>query len=48
MDSLVTTDWLAGEMVSGDLRIVDASYHLPAAGRDAAAEYEAVGNSPSN
>jgi len=42
MDSLVTTDWLAGEMVSGDLRIVDASYHLPAAGRDAAAEYEAA------
>lgn len=42
MDSLVSTDWLAGELDSGDLRIVDASYHLPAAGRDAAAEFAAA------
>ena len=41
MDSLVTTDWLAAEMGASDLRIVDASYHLAAAGRDASAEYEA-------
>jgi thiosulfate/3-mercaptopyruvate sulfurtransferase len=42
MESLVSTDWLAQEMAAGDLRIVDASYHLAEAGRDAAAEYEAA------
>jgi thiosulfate/3-mercaptopyruvate sulfurtransferase len=42
MDSLVSTDWLAQEMGAGDLRIVDASFHLPDAGRNAAAEYEAA------
>jgi thiosulfate/3-mercaptopyruvate sulfurtransferase len=42
MDSLVSTDWLAQEMEAGDLRIVDASYHLPEAGRNAGAEYEAA------
>jgi thiosulfate/3-mercaptopyruvate sulfurtransferase len=42
MDSLVSTDWLAHEMGASDLRIVDASYHLPEAGRDALAEYEAA------
>jgi thiosulfate/3-mercaptopyruvate sulfurtransferase len=41
MESLVTTEWLAGEIGSSDLRIVDASWHLPDAGRDAAAEYAA-------
>lgn len=45
MDSLVSTQWLADEIAGGagerDLRIVDASWHLPAAGRDASAEYEA-------
>lgn len=41
MDSLVSTAWLAHEMGASDLRIVDASYHLPDAGRDARAEYEA-------
>lgn len=41
MDSLVSTDWLAHEMGASDLRIVDASYHLPDAGRHARAEYEA-------
>lgn len=41
MESLVSTDWLAEEMGSDDLRIVDASSHLPTAGRDARAEYEA-------
>ena len=41
MDSLVSTDWLASELGASDLRIVDASYHLASAGRDACAEYEA-------
>lgn len=42
MDSLVSTEWLAAEMGASDLRIVDASKHLPDAGRDARAEYEAA------
>lgn len=42
MDSLVTTEWLANEMGASDLRIVDATRHLPDAGRDARAEYEAA------
>ena len=41
MDSLVTAEWLATEMDASDIRIVDASYHLAAARRDARAEYEA-------
>jgi thiosulfate/3-mercaptopyruvate sulfurtransferase len=41
MDALVTTQWLAGELGASDLRIVDASYFLPADGRDPAADYEA-------
>ncbi|MES2493910.1 MAG: 3-mercaptopyruvate sulfurtransferase [Pseudomonadota bacterium] len=39
MDSLVSTEWLAGEMGACDLRIVDATKHLADAGRDAYAEY---------
>ncbi|MBA3897550.1 MAG: 3-mercaptopyruvate sulfurtransferase [Sphingomonadaceae bacterium] len=39
MDSLVSTEWLGGELGAPDLRIVDASWHLDK--RDAAAEYEA-------
>jgi thiosulfate/3-mercaptopyruvate sulfurtransferase len=46
MDALVTTEWLAHELGAGDLRIVDASRHMPDLTRpdltrDAAAEYEA-------
>ena len=41
MDSLVSTQWLADEMAAGDLRIVDATLHVPDSGRDAAHEYEA-------
>ena len=41
MDSLVTTDWLAGEMAACDLRVVDATAFLPEHARDAAAEFEA-------
>ena len=41
MELLVTTDWLADELGASDLRIVDASWFLPDAGRNPAAEYEA-------
>lgn len=41
MDSLVSTEWLAGEIGASDLRIVDATWHMPDSGRDAAAEFEA-------
>lgn len=39
MDRLVSTDWLAQRLGDGNLRILDASQHLPGAGRDAAAEF---------
>lgn len=39
MESLVSTEWLANELGASDLRVVDASWHLPAAGRDPLAEY---------
>ena len=42
MDSLVSTEWLAKELGASDLRIVDASWHLPDSGRDPSAEYEAA------
>lgn len=42
MDALVTTEWLADELGASDLRILDATWFLPADGRDAAAEYEAA------
>ena len=42
MDSLVSTEWLAGEMGASDLRIVDATKHLPEAARNARAEYLAA------
>ncbi|ABC62473.1 sulfurtransferase [Erythrobacter litoralis] len=40
MDALVSTDWLAGQFGSPDLVVLDASLHLPQAGRDAEAEFE--------
>jgi len=40
MESLVTTEWLAGELGAADLRILDATYFL--ADRNARAEYEAA------
>jgi thiosulfate/3-mercaptopyruvate sulfurtransferase len=40
MDSLVTTDWLAHELGAADLKVLDASSHLPAAGRDPRAEFD--------
>jgi thiosulfate/3-mercaptopyruvate sulfurtransferase len=41
MDTLVPTDWLDAELGAADLCILDATWFLPAAGRDARAEYEA-------
>ena len=40
MESLVTTEWLERELGSSDLRIIDATWCLPADGRDPRAEYE--------
>lgn len=37
--TLVSTDWLAAHLNDPDLRLIDASWHMPAAGRDARAEY---------
>lgn len=42
MDSLVSTEWLAAELGSPGLVVVDASAHLPNAGRDPRAEYDAA------
>ncbi|MGK2284779.1 3-mercaptopyruvate sulfurtransferase [Pedomonas sp. V897] len=42
MDALVSTEWLAGELGANDLRIVDASWHMPAENRNARAEFEAA------
>ena len=41
MTPLVTTEWLAGELGAADLVVLDASSHLPDAGRVAAAEFAA-------
>ncbi|MDF1726542.1 MAG: 3-mercaptopyruvate sulfurtransferase [Sulfitobacter sp.] len=38
--TLVSTDWLAKHLKDPDLRILDASWYLPDAGRDPRAEYE--------
>ena len=42
MDALISTEWLAARLDEGDANLVvlDASSHLPGAGRDAAAEFE--------
>ena len=41
MDLLVTPEWLEGELGAPDLVVLDASFYLPAHGRDARAEFEA-------
>ena len=41
MDSLVSTEWLAGELGARDLKVLDASWHLPSTGRNAVAEFDA-------
>jgi len=40
--SLVSTQWLANHLKDPDLRVLDASWYLPDAGRDARAEYKAA------
>ncbi len=40
MQDLVTTDWLACELGANDLSVLDASWHMPNANRDARTEYE--------
>jgi thiosulfate/3-mercaptopyruvate sulfurtransferase len=40
--TLVSTEWLAQHLKDPDLRILDASWHMPAAGRDAKAEYDSA------
>jgi thiosulfate/3-mercaptopyruvate sulfurtransferase len=39
--NLVSTEWLAAHLGAPDLRVIDASWHMPDAGRDARAEYAA-------
>ena len=39
--TLVSTDWLAAHLRDPDLRLLDASWYLPAMNRDAKAEYAA-------
>lgn len=41
-DALVSTEWLAEHLDTPDVRIVDATWYLPNAGRDARAEYAAA------
>ncbi|MFQ5764719.1 MAG: sulfurtransferase [Rhodospirillales bacterium] len=38
-DALVSTDWLADNLTALGVRVADATYFLPTAGRDAKAEY---------
>jgi thiosulfate/3-mercaptopyruvate sulfurtransferase len=40
-NALVSTEWLAQHLHAPDLRVVDASWYLPAMGRDPKAEYAA-------
>ena len=40
--TLVSTEWLAKHLNDPDLRILDASWHMPASGRDGRAEYNAA------
>lgn len=40
MEILVSTEWLAKEIGASDLRVVDATWFMPDAGRNAQAEYE--------
>ncbi len=39
--ALVSTEWLAARLGDADVRVLDGSFHLPAAKRDAAAEFAA-------
>lgn len=42
MDSLISTEWLAGELGAPDLKVIDATLYLPNEGPDARGEYEAT------
>ena len=42
MQALVSTEWLAERLNESNIRIADASWYLPQAGRDAKAEYTAA------
>lgn len=39
-DALVSTEWLAAHLEAPDVRVVDGSWHMPAANRDPRAEYD--------
>lgn len=39
---LVSADWLRDRLTAPDVKVLDASWHMPAAGRDAAAEFAAA------
>ncbi len=39
---IVSTEWLADHLSAPDVKILDASWHMPDAGRDAAAEFRAA------
>lgn len=41
-EMLVSTEWLAASLAAPDIRVVDASWYLPDAGRDPKAEYRAA------
>lgn len=41
-NTLVSTEWLAQHLNAPDVRVVDASWYLPDAGRNAKAEYKAA------
>jgi thiosulfate/3-mercaptopyruvate sulfurtransferase len=40
MDDLVSTSWLADNLKAADLVVLDASWHMPGANRDARAEFD--------
>jgi thiosulfate/3-mercaptopyruvate sulfurtransferase len=40
-DALVSTEWLAAHLAAPDVRVVDASWYMPAQNRNAREEYEA-------
>jgi thiosulfate/3-mercaptopyruvate sulfurtransferase len=40
--ALVSTEWLGEHLAAPDIRVADASWYLPQAGRDTKAEYEAA------
>lgn len=42
MNPLVSTQWLAEHLTAPDIRVADASWYLPQAGRDAKAEYRSA------